>query len=163
MLILLFIFCVPLTITGFWDSNQSSENSLSKAHRPSSEDDFFSDHGAKTNLLENSSQNMEQYMWYLYKSNSSIYQSLFISCCVYIWCCDTAIKLFYDSWNKSALTLCIACTCTLASYPVLHYLFVLQATIAVVEDWNEATCTYSVHIHTVYMYTVLYMYIVLYM
>ena len=59
---LVFVFCVPLTITGFWDSNQSSENSLQKAHRPSSEDDVFSEHGAKTNLLENSSQNMEQYM-----------------------------------------------------------------------------------------------------
>ena len=30
-------------MTGFWDSNQSSENSLPKAHRPSSEEDFFSD------------------------------------------------------------------------------------------------------------------------
>lgn len=51
-----------MTMTGFWDSNQSSENSLPKAHRPSSEDDFFSDHGARTNLLDDSSQNMEQYM-----------------------------------------------------------------------------------------------------
>lgn len=62
MITLLLVFCVLMTMTGFWDSNQSSENSLPKAHRPSSEDDFFSDHGARTNLLDDSSQNMEQYM-----------------------------------------------------------------------------------------------------
>ena len=65
VLILLHVFCVPLTMTGFWDSNQDSVNSLPKAHRPSSEDYFFSDHGARTNLLESSSQNMEQYITYM--------------------------------------------------------------------------------------------------
>jgi len=53
---------------GFWDSNQGSENhvnSLQRNHGPATlsvDDNFLSVPGAKTNLLDNSSQNMEQYM-----------------------------------------------------------------------------------------------------
>ena len=91
-------------MTGFWDSNHSSENSLPKAHRPSSEDDFFSDHGARTNLLDDSSQNMEQYMWYLMRL---FYKITIIWIYMIVHC---------------SITFCIRlnnCACT-SLYPLLH-------------------------------------------
>ena len=61
-------------MAGFWDSNQGSENnvsSLQKNNKPATfpaDEGFFSEHGhgAKTNLLDNSSGNLEQYMWYFH-------------------------------------------------------------------------------------------------
>jgi len=64
----IYLVFAHMSMAGFWDSNQGSENhvnSLQRNHGPATlsvDDNFLSEHGAKTNLLDNSSQNMEQYM-----------------------------------------------------------------------------------------------------
>lgn len=64
----IYLVFARICIAGFWDSNQGSENnvnSLQRNHGPATlsvDDNFLSVPGAKTNLLDNSSQNMEQYM-----------------------------------------------------------------------------------------------------
>ena len=50
---------------GFWDSSQSIEDSGTgrlNGVSVQSDDDFFLDNGERTELLDSSSQNLEQYM-----------------------------------------------------------------------------------------------------
>ena len=72
----IYLVFAHMCMAGFWDSNQGSENHVNSLQRNQGretlpvDDNFLSEHAAKTNLLDNSSQNMEQYMWYLHMYNA---------------------------------------------------------------------------------------------